>query len=148
MELQNSDDEIITWETFRDFYADISMTIFNDHQFVKLLADTWSLPTSQYTVHAKDVETLLAAIRHNLMKLGSSRRSEEYILRDLYREFERNAAGTLCLEDLKAMLVKLNLRAEDKYLVALMSRFDSNQTGVVDFEEFAKFVCEDRYHKY
>jgi len=125
------------------------MTIFNDAQFIKLVSETWSVATDGYSVHPKDVESLVAAMRLNLMKAGNARTSEEYVLRDLYREFNRGGAeSTLNLEELKQILLKINLKAEEKYLEALMKKFKVDESGCIDFEEFARFVVQERYHKY
>ena len=148
MQLPNSDDEIVTMEQFCEFYADISMTIFKDQEVVSLVSETWCVDTSGYFVHPKEVETLIAAIRHNLMKHGSSRHSEEFILRDCFRELDRNGDGGLGIDELRALLMRINLRTEEKYLKALLDKFDTNQNGKVEFEEFQRYVVADRYHKY
>lgn len=46
------------------------------------------------------------------------------------------------------MLVKLNLSAPDKYLEALLVKFDRNGNGIVEFDELLQYVVYDRYHKY
>ena len=88
IEISNQDSELVAWESFRDFYADISMTIFLDKKFLSFVTDSWSLDSSSYIVTDKDVEHLVSAIRLNLLKYGNSRYTEEYVLRDLYREFQ------------------------------------------------------------
>ena len=97
IEVPNQDGEMVVWETFRDFYSDISMTIFQDKKFIAFVTDSWSLDSSSYTITDKDVERLVAAIRLNLLKYGNARFTEEYVLRDLYREYQDNN-GTLSLE--------------------------------------------------
>jgi hypothetical protein len=88
---------MVVWESFRDFYSDISMTIFQDKKFIAFVTDSWSLDSSSYTISDKDVERLVAAIRLNLLKYGNARFTEEYVLRDLYREHQDHN-GTLSLE--------------------------------------------------
>ena len=99
-------------------------------------------------VSHKDVETLIQAIRTNLLKLGTRGHSEEFVFREVYRDFNRNNEGVITLPDLKQMLMKLNLTAPDKYLEALLLKFDRNQNGIVEFEEMLQYVVYDRYHKY
>jgi len=60
------------------------------------------------------------------MKYGNARHTEEFILRELYREFGINNNGTLNLDVLKSILFKINLTANDKYLIALISKFSPN----------------------
>jgi len=149
IEVSCVDDEIVTWSQFSDFYADISMTIFDDAKFVHLVADSWSTgDSSHHLVNDKDVETLLAAMRHNLMKFGSSRHSEEFVLRDIFREFDADNSGALSLKELRNILLKINLNADDRYLKALLKKFDTNGNGVVEFEEFQKYIVGERYHKH
>jgi len=111
------DGEIVSWTQFCNFYEDISMTIFNDKEFVSLVSDSWTVAdASRFFIHPKDVETLVAAIRHNLMKFGSSRNSEEYVLRNIFREFDIDNSGALSLNELKCILNKINLACDDRYL--------------------------------
>ena len=124
------------------------MTIFKDQEFVKLVSESWCVDTSSLFVHAKDVEALVAAIRHNLMKYGNARHTEEFILRDLFRDFDRNGDGSLGEEELCQMLLKINLKTDRKYVCALLKLFDTNNNGKVEFEEFQRYVVADRYHKY
>ena len=99
-------------------------------------------------MNPKDVEAIVQAMRTNLLKLGSERHTEEFVLREVYRDFNRNKEGVLSLDDFKGMLAKLNLSAPDMYLEALMDKFDRNGNGIVEFEEVLQYVVYDRYHKY
>lgn len=148
IEVGDADDAQISWNSFRDFYADISMTIFDDKQFVKFVSETWALETSSYNVTPKDIEHMVAAIRHNLLKYGNARRTEEYILRELYREFDVNNNGTLSISELSSMLTKINIKTEDRFLQVLFNKFDANDNGQIEFEEFVSYVIHERYHKY
>lgn len=104
--------------------------------------------SARYMIHPKDVETLIAAIRHNLMKYGSSRNSEEYVLRSIFREFDVDNSGALSINELRGMLHKINLACNDKFLEALLRKFDTNNNGVVEFEEFQRFVVGDTYTRH
>lgn len=44
------------------------------------------------------------------------------------------------------MLVKLQISVENKYLSALLKKFDRNGNGVIEFEEFCEFIIKDPYH--
>jgi Ca2+-binding EF-hand superfamily protein len=135
-------------ETFRDFYSDISMTVFKDDEFIKLVSETWGVQTDSYTVNAKDIEHLIAAMRHNLLKYGSARKTEEYILRDIFRDFDRGNSACLGIDELRSILVKINICTEDKYIRALLGKFDANENGQVEFDEFVRYVVDEPYHKY
>lgn len=124
------------------------MTMFNDKEFIQLVSDSWTISSSQFLIHPKDVETLIAAMRHNLMKAGSARNNEEYVLRNIFREFDVDKSGALSINELRNMLFKLNLACDDRYLEALLRKFDSNNNGVVEFEEFQRFIVGDIYTRH
>lgn len=148
IEVPNKDDELISWESFRDFYADISMTIFQDKKFLSFVTDSWKLDSSSYSVTDKDVEQLVAAIRLNLLKYGNARYTEEYVLRDLYREFNTDNNGSLSLEELNCVLSKINLKTSEKYVNALFNKLETHSNGTIEFEEFVSYLLVERYHKY
>jgi len=91
---------------------------------------------------------LVQTIRTNLLKTGTERHTEEFVLRELFREHDRDSNGVLSITELRAMLTKLNINAGDKYLEALLCRFDSNNNGVIEFEEFVAFLVQARYTKH
>ena len=81
------------------------------------------------------------------MKTGTETHTEEFILRELYREHDRDSSGTLTKVELGAMLGKLKINAADKYLEALICMMDSNKGGVIEFEELVTFLIQNRYTK-
>lgn len=99
--VEEKDDGCIYKEQFVEFYADISMAFFEDCKFLKLVEDTWQITEpADVSVHPKELEALIAATRHNLLKLGSERHTEEFILREIFREFDRNSDGVLSKNEL------------------------------------------------
>ena len=138
----------ITWEAFCEFYADISMASFDDKAFIKLVENTWQVAEPAEAAVTKDqVESLISAIRTNLLKQGTERHTEEFVLRELFREHDRDSNGTLSRVELRGMLSKLDINAGDKYLDALICKMDSNKNGVIEFEEFVSFLVHARYTK-
>ena len=123
--------------------------MFNDREFIALVSDSWQMADqSRFLIHPKDVETLIAAMRHNLMKYGSSRYSEEYVLRNIFREFDTDNSGALSLNELRGIMHEINLACDDKFLEALLRRVDSNHNRVVEFEEFQRFLVGDIYTRH
>ena len=68
------------------------------------------------------------------------------MLRNIFREFDANGNGVLSSDELQALLVRLQISVERKYLSALLKKFDNNNNGVIEFEEFVNFVINDPYH--
>lgn len=142
------DDATISCKQFMDFYADVSLAVFDDQQFINLVSDSWKIQEAAHLkVNQKDLEQLVAAFRHSLMKQSTKNHHEEFVLRELFRNFDRDSNGKLTITELRAMLEKLDITTSDPYLEALMKCIDLNGSGTIEFEEFIHFVVQDRYHK-
>ena len=79
--------------------------------------------------------------------MSSERHSEEFVLRELFRNFDRDSNGKLTLTELKGVLLKMDLTANEDIMQALLNKIDINKNGLIEFEEFVHFVINDRYHK-
>jgi len=75
----------------------------------------------------------------------SAGQTEELVLRNTFREFDLNGDGVLGSDELQALLVKLQISVERRYLSALLKKFDNNNNGVIEFEEFVNFLINDPY---
>ena len=71
--------------------------------------------------------------------------TEEMVLRNIFREFDANENGVLTSDELSALLVRLQMSVERKYLTALLNKFDRNGNGVIEFEEFCNFIINDPF---
>ena len=71
--------------------------------------------------------------------------TEEMVLRNIFREFDANDNGVLTSDELSALLVRLQMSVERKYLTALLNKFDRNGNGVIEFEEFCNFIINDPF---
>ena len=148
--VEDKDDCAITCQQFMDFYADVSMAVFDDGQFITLVSDSWKIQEATHLkVTQKDLEQLINAFRHSLLKSSSKNHQEEFVLRELFRSFERQNNGLLTLDILKSMLQKVDITVADEFLVAWLEKADlaGNANGVVEFEEFVSFMIQDRYTK-
>ena len=67
------------------------------------------------------------------------------ILRQIFKEFDTNKSGNLTLDELTAMLAKLQISCERKYVSALLKQFDTNGNGVIEFEEFCDYIIRNPY---
>ena len=113
------------------------MGCFEDSKFIKLVEDTWTVcEPIQAKVDPRDVETLINAVRSNLIKFGSDKHHEEFVLRELFRQFDRDSNGQLTVEEVRGMLQMLNISADEAHLIAFIEKIDINKSGTIDFEEF------------
>jgi Ca2+-binding EF-hand superfamily protein len=124
------------------------MKFFEEADFLKMVEDSWGIKeAAHFAVTKEDIANLINAIRHSLLKSGNERHTEEFVLRELFREFARDGDGAVTTTELRAMLNKINLNAEDKYLEAFINMLDKNNNGHIEFEELKHIIVEGRYTK-
>jgi Ca2+-binding EF-hand superfamily protein len=124
------------------------MKFFEEADFLKMVEESWDIKEAAHiAVTKEDLANLINAIRHSLLKSGNERHTEEFVLRELFREFARDGDGAVTCTELRAMLNKINLNAEDKYLEAFINMLDKNNNGHIEFEELKHIIVEGRYTK-
>lgn len=128
----DSADEAATFSSdqFVMLYTDVSMGIFEDDKFVKLVEDTWGLNEAAHLkVDPKTVEALVNALRLAVQNKGTKKHNEEFVLREVFRQFDRNSDGVLTLQELGGMFSTLGINADAAHLQALLNRMDTNGKG-------------------
>ena len=93
---------------------------------------------------AEQIKHLTKTMRAKLPDFSGGQ-TEEMVLRNTFREFDLNENGVLSSDELQALLVRLQMSVERKYLTALLNKFDRNGNGVIEFEEFSNFLINDPY---
>lgn len=66
------------------------------------------------------------------------------MLRTLWAEADTNADSKLDLNEIKKLLVKLNIQVKKQYLKPMFAIFDKDKNGYIDFEEFENIMDELR----
>jgi Ca2+-binding EF-hand superfamily protein len=155
--VKGNKDGIITLQEFFDYYTDLSMSIPGDDYFVGIffsdfypfflgmMESVWCVTENEEDLVFKErLDTLINTVRHKLQNLcGKS--SDEYVLRKIFKDFDLNKNGVLTIDELEAMLARLQISVERKYLTALFRKFDLNQSGTIEFEEFCAYVVHSTY---
>ena len=122
------------------------MGCLEDSKYVKLVEDTWTvLEPGHAKVDPKNVEALISAVRHNLLNVGTERHNEEGVLRELFRQFDRDSNGVLSVNELRQMLQMINISADEAHLQAFINKLDANKNGHLEFEEFVAFMVQNRF---
>ena len=85
---------------------------------------------------------IIKLMRHRLTTVANNGQ-EEYVLRDIFRTFDLDKSGCLTLNEMAGLLAKLGVAVNEKELLALMREMDSNNSGVIEFEEFCQFMVLD-----
>lgn len=128
------------------YHRDLSLSIVDDEYFVRMCEAIWGVQESATaTVKRTDLETITATIRRKMLDLSTSTQSAEFVMRAVYREFDRQNSGVMTSEQLQAMLLKLQVAVEQRYLDALLARFDRRGDGCIEFEEFISYLVESPY---
>lgn len=113
-----------------------------------MLQTSWDIKESDHiAVNKYDFHHFVAAFRHSLLKSGNERHTEEFVLRELFREFARDGDGQITITELRCILNKININTEEKYLDAFVKAMDKNNLGYIEFEELRHVIIEGRYTK-
>ena len=142
---KGNNDGTITKQEWDDYYTDLSMSLPSDEYFCRMMESVWQIcedETSSVTV--EQIKQLTKTMRAKLLDFSAGQ-TEEMVLRNTFREFDTNANGVLTADELSALLVRLQMSVERKYLTALLNKFDRNGNGVIEFDEFVNFMINDPY---
>jgi len=63
----------------------------------------------------------------------------------MFNDFNVSQSGYMTIEELDAMLSKLDFPMQKKYLLSLFRKFDSNNSGYIEFAEFCQYVLHNPY---
>ena len=144
--VQGNKDGVISKDEFYDYYMDLSMVISSDEYFVAMMESCWTVAENEEDLIFKErLDQLVNTLRLKLQNMTKTQ--DEYMLRKLFKDFDMNKSGVLTIDELQAMLFKLEIAVERKYLMALLKRFDLNKSGTIEFEEFCSFVTNNPYTK-
>jgi len=63
----------------------------------------------------------------------------------LFREFDLSKSGFLTLDELHAMMIRLETPINSNYLAAVFAYIDKNKSGYIEFEEFVNLVVNNPF---
>ena len=138
-------DGTITLEEWVDYYTDLSMSITDDLYFIAMMESVWQVGEDEDAGVFKEQITFLTQTLRDKLRSFANQQSDEYVLRGIFKDFDHNKSGTLTLDELTAMLAKLQISCDRKYVSALLKKFDVNKNGVIEFEEFCDYIITNPY---
>lgn len=142
---RGNNDGVITKKEWDDYYTDLSMSLPTDDYFVAMMESVWGITEDEDSEANQDyVKELVSLIRQRLLT-QSNESSDEYVLRKVFNYFDANESGNITIDELAAMVAKLKISVERKYLNGIMKRIDSDNNGSIEFNEFLNFVIMDPY---
>eukprot|EP00743_Colponemidia_sp_Colp-15_P003721 GILK01004015.1.p1 GENE.GILK01004015.1~~GILK01004015.1.p1 ORF type:complete len:315 (-),score=65.57 GILK01004015.1:53-943(-) len=130
----------VTESEFLDYYTDVSANCPTDDAFVAMMESTWMMQEREGEV---DREAISKLIRQLQFKLSERSRgcTEEAYLRRMFRDLDTDGSGVMTMNELGAIMLKLGIPVERKYVSAVMNQIDVNGNGAIEFEEFVSFLC-------
>ena len=70
----------------------------------------------------------------------SNNNQDEFILRNMFRKFDSDRSGEVCMRELAGLLASLSITIEDHELKALFKYIDRDGSGKIEFDEFCYFM--------
>jgi Ca2+-binding EF-hand superfamily protein len=142
---KGNNDGVITRKEWDDYYTDLSMSLPSDDYFVAMMESVWNITEDEDSEANQDyVKEIVNLVRQRLLSM-SDQSSDEYVLRKVFNYFDVNESGNITIDELTAMVAKLKISVERKYLNGVMKRIDSDNNGSIEFNEFLNFVIMDPY---
>ena len=118
--MRGNNDGKITKQEFFDYYTDLAVSTPSEEYFVVMMQQTWGIAEDE---DSEDFQTTLRHIvslfRQRLITLSNGQQ-EEYRLAQMFEEFDANQNGMLTMDEMAALLAKLEISVERKYLSALI----------------------------
>lgn len=90
------------------------------------------------------IKSVLKSIRFKLIQKTNGNH-DEFVMRKIFREFDCNGNGSISIDELVTMLIRIEIPVQKKFLIPIFRRFDRNGNGVVEIEEFIDFVINCPY---
>jgi len=90
------------------------------------------------------IKGVIKALRFKLIQMTSGTH-EEFLMRKLFKQFDLTNSGYLTLDELYAMMIKLEIPINRRYLGEVFSKFDRNGSGYIEFNEFVNYIVNDPY---
>ena len=135
----------VSKKEFFDYYTDLGVSIPSDNYFSELVQNTWDIvEDKESTISVEEIKDIIKTLRYKLIQLSKGSQ-DEFLLRKLFKEFDISNSGYLTLDDLSAMMVRLEAPLNPNYLAAVFSYIDKNKSGYVEFEEFVNLVVNNPF---
>jgi len=121
------------------------MSVPSDEYFIRMMEQAWAISEDEgSSVYSDEIRRVIGLIRQRLLTL-SGESTEEFTLRKIFQQFDLNGSGSITLDELDAMVAKLGISVERKYITGLLKALDTNNTSTIEFEEFTNLLVNDPY---
>jgi len=128
----------VTLDEFVDYYTDVSCSIPSDEYFVKMMESTWQCPENEDTEDA--VKAVKYLVKETRSRLQAATQGDDELIAKVFGDYDLNQSGSLTIDEVTAMLAKLQISVERCYVRPFFKVLDSDNSGTVEPEEFEAFV--------
>lgn len=136
---------VITREEFVAYYDDLSINFPHNDVFIRFVSQEWNFtPEKTEAVKEEEVKAALKELRFKLIQKTQGTQ-DEYLLRKLFEEFDRNKNYSIGTYELDLMLKKIGVPVAAKLVEPMLVKLDKNTSGFIEYEEFKKFLFFDPY---
>lgn len=142
---RGDDDGCVTQTEFYDYYSDLSMSIPSDDYFVGMMESVWCISEDEQAAEYKEmVKHYVSQIRLRLLE-QSNNSTEEFVIRKMFNDFDKNESGYITIDELTAMAAKLKLSIDRKFMYGIFKVIDVDNSGGIEMEEFINFLVNFEY---
>lgn len=137
---KGNNDGVVTYDEFVDYYSDISMPSVRvgDDYFVAMMESTWQCTEDETDPESqKTVTMLLKEVRERILELS---KNDPKLLEKLHQDFDRNHDGSLTIDEVTAMIAKLKISVERKYVYPFFKILDADNSGGIEYSEFESYI--------
>ncbi len=143
--LRGNKDGVISKQEWDGYYSNLGMSVPSDEYFIRMMEQSWAISEDEgSSLYSDEIRRVIGLIRQRLLTL-SGESTEEFTLRKIFQQFDLNGSGSITLDELDAMVAKLGISVERKYITGLLKALDSNNTSTIEFEEFTNLLVNDPY---
>jgi Ca2+-binding EF-hand superfamily protein len=128
----------VTLDEFVDYYTDVSCSIPSDEYFVKMMESTWQCPENEDTENT--VKAVKYLVKETRSRLQAATEGDDELISKVFGDYDLNQSGSLTIDEVTAMLAKLQISVERCYVRPFFKVLDRDNSGTVEPEEFEAFV--------
>lgn len=132
-------------EVFYDVLTDLSNSVASDDNFVQMISGCFGTNEDKNSsLDQESLKSIVKQLRFKLITLTTGSH-DEYIMRKTFNEFDLDRSGVLTVDELRAMVTRLEMPLAEKYLQELFRMLDRNQSGGIEYEEFNHYILYDPF---
>lgn len=138
----------ISEASFIEFYADLNACLpaEKEEYFIDIVLSTWGLSQDSY-ITPKRIEELEDIIFEKIRQKTHGADDEGKTVMKTFRHFDLNGNGVICMDEFLQVLESYGCLFKENEITALFQRFDKDNSGKLDYEEFSGFIATKGFGK-